>query len=61
MENYHTNGYCVLKGYFSTEAMQALQATIVAGIQQCVKALDTDEAIYLGAVNRWRTPSPMLP
>ena len=52
MENYHTNGYCVLKGYFSTEAMQALQATIVAGIQQCVKALDTDEAIYLGAVDR---------
>lgn len=60
MEDYRTNGYCVLRGYFSTEEMQALQATIFAGIQQCVKALDTDEATYLRAVNRWRAPSPVL-
>lgn len=61
MENYHTNGYCVVKGYFRIEEMEALQATILTGIQQCIKEFDTDEATYLGAVNRWRTPSPVLP
>lgn len=59
LAQYNKQGYCILRHVFAKAQIESLQATILAGIQDCIDDLKTTEAIYLSAVNRWRAPSPV--